>query len=91
MFKEKYGKGIIEMHFILKNCVNDDKEVDTTNLQVMRCLLCYNNLMHTVNLNTKEIKWLITYYKTCGCRSCYNCLEAIHDQIRTFERQPTNK
>jgi hypothetical protein len=56
MFKEKYGKGIIEMHFILKNCVNDDKEVDTTNLQVMRCLLCYNNLMHTVNLNTKEIK-----------------------------------
>ncbi len=27
-------------------CVNDDKKVDTRNLQVMRCLLCYNRLVH---------------------------------------------
>ncbi len=32
----------------------------------MRCLLCYNNLMHAINLNTKEIKGFITYHKTCG-------------------------
>jgi hypothetical protein len=47
-------------------CMNDDKKIDLGNLQVMRCLLCYNSLMHVNNLNTKERKWLITYYKTYG-------------------------
>jgi hypothetical protein len=36
------------------------------NLQVMRCLLCYNSLVHAFNPNTKERKWFITYYKTYG-------------------------
>jgi hypothetical protein len=47
-------------------CVNNDKKIDLENLQVMRCLLCYNSLIHVISLNTKERKWLITYYKTYG-------------------------
>ncbi len=33
--------------------VNDDKEVDLLNLQVMRCVLCYNNPMYALYPNTK--------------------------------------
>ncbi len=46
--------------------VNDDKKVDLGNLQVMRCLFCYNSPMHALNPNKKERKMLITYYKTYG-------------------------
>ncbi len=45
-------------------CVNDDKKIDPRNLQVMRCLLYYNNLVHARNPNIKKRKGLITYYKT---------------------------
>jgi hypothetical protein len=38
------------------SCVNDDKKVDLGNPQVMRCLLCYNSLVHVFNPNTKERK-----------------------------------
>jgi len=37
-------------------CVNDDKEVDLGNLQVTRCLFCYNSPMHALNPNTKRKK-----------------------------------
>jgi hypothetical protein len=30
----------------------------------MKCLLCFNNLVHVFNPNTKERKGLITYFKT---------------------------
>jgi hypothetical protein len=30
----------------------------------MNCLLCFNNLVHVFNPNTKERKGLITYFKT---------------------------
>jgi len=67
IFKGKDGKVRRGMQFItFFYCVNDDKEVDLGNLQVMRCLFCYNNPMHALNLNTKERKILITYYKTYG-------------------------
>jgi hypothetical protein len=45
-------------------CVNDDKEVDPTNPEVMKYVFCYNNLMYAFNPNTKERKWLMTYFKT---------------------------
>ncbi len=69
----------------------------------MRCLLCYNNLMHALNLNTKEIKRLITYYKTYGITTFKKHVdlnhviivkkkEAINGRIKgTLERQPANK
>ncbi len=64
-FKEKNWKGhdrnAICWAFY---CVNDDKKIDPRNLQVMRCLLCYNNLVHARNPNIKKRKGLITYYKT---------------------------
>jgi hypothetical protein len=37
-------------------CVNDDKEIDLGNLQVMRCLFCYDSHMHVFNLDIKERK-----------------------------------
>jgi hypothetical protein len=38
--------------------VNGYKEVDPMDLQVMRCVLCYNNLVYAFNPNTKERKGL---------------------------------
>jgi hypothetical protein len=35
-------------------CVNDDKEIDLGNLQVMRCLFCYDCHVHALNPNIKE-------------------------------------
>jgi hypothetical protein len=40
-------------------CVNDDKEVDLANIQVMRC---YINLVYALNPNDKKRKVLITYF-----------------------------
>jgi hypothetical protein len=62
-------------------CVNDDKEVDLGNLQVMRCLFCYNNPMHALNLNTKERKLLITYYKTYGISTLKKHVDNDHATI----------
>jgi hypothetical protein len=44
------------MQFVGGLFVNDDKEVNLGNLQVIRCLHCYNSPMHVPNPNTKEIK-----------------------------------
>ncbi len=46
--------------------MNDNKEINHGNLQVMRCLLCYNSPMHVPNPNTKKEKKIIAYYKTYG-------------------------
>jgi hypothetical protein len=59
--------------------------------------------MHALNLNTKEIKRLITYYKTYGITTFKKHVdlnhviivkkkEAINGRIKgTLERQPANK
>ncbi len=65
--KKKIGNDIIGMQFVrFFYCVNDDKEADPRNPQIMTCLLCYNNHVHALNPNTKARKGLITYYKTNG-------------------------
>jgi hypothetical protein len=51
---------------ILFYCVSDGKEVEKVSHQIMRCILCYVNLVNVLNLRTKERKGFITYYKTCG-------------------------
>ncbi len=68
MFKEKnwreHNRNAICQVFY---CVNDDKKADPHgNLQIMTCLLCYNNHVHALNPNTKERKGFITYYKIGG-------------------------
>ncbi len=53
MFKEKYVNVIIKMQFVgVFFCVNNDKEVDAKNLEVMRCLFCYTSLVHASNPKT---------------------------------------
>jgi hypothetical protein len=47
-------------------CVNDGKKVETTSHQVMRCILCYDNVVNIPNAIIKEIKGLIIYYKIYG-------------------------
>ncbi len=34
--------------------INENKKVDPENLQVKKCLFCYNNLLCITNLNIKE-------------------------------------
>ncbi len=47
-------------------CVNDGKEVEATSHKVMRCILCYDNVVNIPNPRTEERIRLITYYKTYG-------------------------
>jgi hypothetical protein len=37
-------------------CVNDEKEVEITSHQVMKCILCYDNVINIPNPRTKERK-----------------------------------
>jgi hypothetical protein len=46
--------------------VNGEKGVEVASHQVMRCILCYDNVVNTLNPRIKERKGLITYYKTYG-------------------------
>jgi hypothetical protein len=69
--------------------VNDDRKVDLRNPQVMRCLLCYNSLVHTFNPNTKKTKkWFITYYKTPGIIALKKHVDYDHATIvKTFNEK----
>ncbi len=46
--------------------VNDNVKVDFGNIQIMRCTLCYQNLVIGINLITQMRIGLIFYYKTSG-------------------------
>jgi hypothetical protein len=46
--------------------VNDEKEVEVANHQVLRCIMCYVDTINVFNPRTKERKGLMTYYKTYG-------------------------
>jgi hypothetical protein len=45
-------------------CVNDGKKFEIANHQVMRCILCYVDLVNVHHQRIKERKGSITYYKT---------------------------
>jgi hypothetical protein len=47
-------------------CANDGKEVEVGSCQIMRCIICYDNVVNIPNPRTKERKGLIAYYKTYG-------------------------
>ncbi len=46
--------------------MNDEKEVEVANHQVMRCIMCYADVINVFNPIIKERKGLISYYKTYG-------------------------
>jgi hypothetical protein len=59
-------------------CVNDGKEVEATSHQVMKCILCYENVVNIPNARTKEIKGLLTYCKTYGIIALKKHVDAYH-------------
>jgi len=101
--QKKYGEGIIGMQFVgFFYCVNDDKEVNPGNPQIMRYLFCYGSIVHTLNPNTKERKGRITYYRTNGITTlkkhvyCDNVIIVKTIEVNslmkgTFERKPVKK
>jgi hypothetical protein len=36
------------------HCVHDDKKIDPGNPSIMKCLVCYNSLVHALNPNTQK-------------------------------------
>ncbi len=62
-------------------CVNDNVEVDLENNQMIRCILCYQNLVIRINPRIQTRNRLIYYYKTngilkkktCGCKTHSYC------------------
>jgi hypothetical protein len=62
-------------------CVTDAKKVEKASHQIMKCTLCYVNLVNVLNMRTKERKRLITYYKTCGITTLKKHVCAYHSII----------
>jgi ferritin len=54
--KEKNEEDIIKMQFVGLFIINGYKEVDPMDIQVMKCVLCCNNLVCAFNPNTNERK-----------------------------------
>jgi hypothetical protein len=72
--------------------VNDGKEVEVASHQVMRCILCYDNVVNIPNPRTKERKGLITYYKTYGITALKKHVDANHSIIvKKFEQEINNE
>jgi hypothetical protein len=61
--------------------VNDGKKVEVGSHQVMRCILCYDNVVNIHNPRTKEKKSFITYYKTYGIIVLKKHVDANHFRI----------
>jgi len=85
-------------------CVNDNVKIDLENTQIMRCIICYQELIIGINLRTQARKGLIFYYKTNGIMYLEKHVDAKHIGIaKMFEEkvnsllkgkkeiQPTNK
>jgi hypothetical protein len=58
--------------------VNDGKKVEGASHQVMKCILCYVNLVNVPNPRTKERKDFKTYYKTYGIIALKKHVDANH-------------
>ncbi len=61
--------------------MNDGKKVEGACHQIMRCILCYVDLVNGLNPRTKERKGLITYYKTYGIIIIKKHVNAYHSII----------
>ncbi len=85
-------------------CVNDNKLVDVKCFQLMRCNICYANLILIINAKTQARKGLILCNFTNGINAlkkhvyAYHCViskifkEKINNLSKEpFEREPTKK
>jgi len=69
--------------------MNDKKEVEGVSHQVMRCILCYVDLVNVLNPRTKERKYFKTYYKTFGITTLKK-YDADHFMIANFFKEGIN-
>jgi hypothetical protein len=73
IFKGKIGDMIVEMHLCWSFCcVNDNKPIDVKCFQLMRCNICYANLILIINAKTQARKGLILYNFTNGINASKN-------------------
>jgi hypothetical protein len=73
-------------------CVNDGKKVEIGSHQIMRCIMCYDNVVNIPNWKTKERRGLITYYKTYGITTLKKHVNANHFAIaKKFEKEIDNE
>jgi len=72
--------------------VNDGKKVEIGSHQIMRCIMCYDNVVNIPNSKTKERRGLITYYKTYGITALKKHVNANHFAIaKKFEKAIDNE
>jgi uncharacterized protein (UPF0333 family) len=72
--------------------MNDGKKVEVGYRQVMKCIVCYDNVINILNPITKKHKGLITYYKTYGIIVLNKHGNAFHSIIaKKFEEEINNE
>ncbi len=84
--------------------MNNGKEVEVGSHQVMRCILCYDNVVNILNPRTKERKGFVTYHKIYGIIALKKHVDVDHsiivkkfeevinnEIIGSVEKQPTKK
>ncbi len=72
--------------------MNDGKKVEIGSHQVMRCIMCYDNVVNIPNSRTKERRGLITYYKTYGIIALNKHVDANHYVIaKKFQKEINNE
>jgi hypothetical protein len=62
MLRKLNGDLMEKMHFVGVFCVNDNKEIDHSNLQMMCYIFCYDNLVNAYNSKI-QVRKFISYYK----------------------------
>jgi hypothetical protein len=72
--------------------VNDGKKIEVASHQVIRCILCYDNVINIPNPKIKERKGSIIYYKTYGITALKKHVDANHSIIvKKFEEEINNE
>jgi hypothetical protein len=64
--------------------INDNAQIDLVNPQIMRCILCCQNLVIGINPITQMRKGLISYYETNGITSFKKHTDIDHSFIATM-------
>ncbi len=70
--------------------MNDGKNVEQTNHQIMRWIFCYLDPINAHNPRIKERKGLITYHKTYGIISLKKHVDVGHSIIAKFLEEKVN-
>ncbi len=74
-------KNIFVLKFLL---FNDNVKMDLENIQMLRCILCYQTPICGINPITQVRKLLISYYKTYGITSFLKMWMQITNLLQIF-------